>query len=128
MGPSECLIYSVLEDVCTENGTQKLVIENPKTFFHGNVTIEKTTCEITPSESGGLVSIGLYETASLADVDNNISYKYKFTLRNVVTYTDNRGVEKTRNEDDVLGYAEIPDQIEVNLGDLVFTQTAGTNQ
>lgn len=129
--PTECLLYGLDRTVCTDPAIDTetieyyMVIENPKTFFHGNTIVRKSVCEIEVTGPAAVMAHAFYETETISGVDGD--YKYKFSMRKTTISTDARGNTVRINEDDLLGYAIVPNQQEYLFGDLQFSDTPGVN-
>ena len=130
--PVECLLYGLDRTVCTDPAVDTetieyyMVIENPKTFFHGNTIVRKSTCVIEVTGPAAVMAHAFYETETISTAPDD-EYKYKFSMRKTTVSTDARGNTVRINEDDLLGYAIVPNQQEYLFGDLIFSDTPGIN-
>ena len=129
--PSECLLYGLDRTVCTDPAVDSetieyyMVIDNPKTFFHGNTIVRKSTCRIEVTGPAAVQAHAFYETETISGVDGD--YKYRFGMETVRISTDARGNENRSSSIDWLGYAIVPNQNEYLIGDLVYSDTPGIN-
>lgn len=108
--PSECLLYAFLTyliGIAPTYGVAQLLITNPTNVSYNNTLIMAGT-QIAYCDYNGEIQINVIESTTY-------NFRYLFQIQ----YTDSAGLQQLST----LGWAQIPNQSEVDLSTLTFYET-----